>query len=326
MIRRFGYYILIAAMVLGIIGLAGYDRIRSTSKSKDTKTTEKKEVTEEKETVKTAVNCIGDSLTLGNENTSYPKALSAKGFTVNSYGGSQDQSIDGAIRMHGYLIYCENITIPASANESVDITIYSGEGEVLNVLKTSGHNYDSVTIDGISGTLRYDSDRDIHTFTRSEAGQEHRVSGKAEIIASEYATINKEDITVIWLGTYDRYYSLSIYRTVAHIQEIINANGIERYIVIGLTSRRRFEIVDDMNRILQENFGEHYYDFRTYLLGSGLNDAGIEATGEDQSDLGSRRIPSSLLDESRLNGNSRFNELLANQLISKMKELGYISE
>lgn len=81
-----------------------------------------------------------------------------------------------------------------------------------------------------------------------------------------------------------------------------------------------------MNKILQENFKEHYMDFRTYLLNSGLNDAGIEATTEDQSDLANRRIPSSLLDESKLNGNSQFNELLTNQLINKMKELNYIND
>lgn len=324
MIRKFGYYILVGALVLGIFTLVGYDKISSTSKSKNTKVIEKT-VKVEKETEKKTINCIGDSLTLGNTKTSYPKALSTKGFTVNKYGGSQDQSIDGAIRMHGYLIYCENITIPASTNESVDVTIYSNEGEVLNVLKTSGHNFDSVTIDGIKGTLKYDSDRNVHTFNRSEAGEEHTVTGKTEIIADEYASLNKEDITIIWLGTFDRYHSLSIYRTVAHIQEIINAHQIDKYIVIGLTSKRRFEIVDDMNKILQENFKEHYMDFRTYLLNSGLNDAGIEATLEDQSDLGNRRIPSSLLDESKLNGNSQFNELLTNQLIDKMKELNYIN-
>lgn len=325
MIRKFGYYFLVGAMIIGIIGLAGYDKISTATKSKDTKVIEKT-VKVEKNTEKVTINCIGDSLTLGNTKTSYPKALSAKGFTVNKYGGTQDQSIDGAIRMHGYLIYCENITIPASTDESVDITIYSNEGEVLNVLKTTGHNFDSVTIDGIKGTLKYDSDRNIHTFTRSEAGEVHTVSGKVEIIADEYASFDKDDITVIWLGSYDRYHSLSIYRTVAHIQEIINANKIEKYIVVGFTSRRRFEIVDDMNKILQENFQEHYMDFRTYLLNSGLKDAGIEATAEDQNDLINRRIPSSLLDESKLNGNSKFNELLTNQLVIKMKELGYISE
>ena len=326
MIRRYGYYILIAAMILSIIGLAGYDRISSTKESKDTEAEVSKEDTDKEEAKKIKVNCIGDSLTLGNAETSYPKALSAKGMTVSKYGGSQDQAIDGAIRMHGYLIYCENITIPSSADESVDVTIYSGEGEVLSVLKTEGHNYDRVIIDGIEGTLRYDSDRDIHTFTRSEAGEVHKVNGKAEIIAKEYAQIDPEDITIIWLGTYDRYHSLSIYRTVAHIQEIIEANKIEKYIVIGLTSKRRFEIADDMNRILAESFGEHYYDFRTYLLNSGLSDAGIEGTAEDQSDLINRRIPTSLLDESRLNGNSSFNDLLSTQLIEKMKELGYIDE
>lgn len=325
MIKKFGYYILVVVLILSIVGLIEYNKIVITEESKNIKDTPKVEV-EKTESQKITINCIGDSLTLGNTKTSYPKALSAKGFTVNKYGGSQDQAIDGAIRMHGYLIYCENITIPASANESVDVTIYSSDGEVLNILKTTGHNFDNVTIDGIDGILKYDNDRNIHTFTRNEDGEIHQVNGKVEIVANEYAQLNKDDISIIWLGTYDRYYSLSIYRTVAHIQEIINANQIEKYIVIGLTSRRRFEIVDDMNKILEENFGEHYYDFRTYVLNSRLNDASIEATTEDQNDLINRKIPSSLLDEGKLNGNSHFNELLSQQLIKKMQELKYISE
>ena len=81
-----------------------------------------------------------------------------------------------------------------------------------------------------------------------------------------------------------------------------------------------------MNKILAESFKEHYYDLRTYLLNNGLNDAEITPTLEDQGDLTNRRIPSSLLDDSQLNGNSQFNELLSQQLIQKMKDLNYISD
>lgn len=326
MIKKYGYYCIVLLLVIALGGLYIFDKHSIPSLQKDTtKTVEKKNETK-KEVKKVTVNCIGDSLTLGNGKTSYPSALAAKGFIVNKYGASQDQAIDGAIRMHGYLIYCENIIIPASRHESVNVTLYSNEGEVLNVLKSKGTNFSDVTIDGIQGVLKYDEARAIHTFTRSEDGEPHQINGKVEIVANDYPTIHKDDINIIWLGTYDRYHSLSIYRTVAHIQEIINANDIEKYIVVGLTSKRRFEIVDDMNKILAESFKEHYYDLRTYLLNNGLNDAEITPTLEDQGDLTNRRIPSSLLDDSQLNGNSQFNELLSQQLIQKMKELNYISE
>ena len=52
--------------------------------------------------------------------------------------------------------------------------------------------------------------------------------------------------------------------------------------------------MNDMNQVLEENFNEHYLDFRSYLMENGLTDAGIEATEQDQADLSNRYIPSSL--------------------------------
>jgi len=323
MIKKLGYYILVIALILGIIGIVEYNKITIANESKNMKeVTQKTEVKEKNVTI----NCIGDTLTLGSKETSYPKILSTKGFTVNEYAVDRDESIDAAIRLHGYPVYCRNITIPDSTEESVDLTIRNSEGKAINVLQSEGYNFDTVTIDGIKGKLAYDRGRGAYTFTRSEEGESHQIDGEVEIIADKYPKFNQDDIAVIWLGNYDRYHSSSIDQTVTHIKEIIDANKIDKYVVVSLTSKRKYENIDKMNSVLEENFKEHYLDFRGYLLTNGLKDAAIEATTEDQDDLSNDRIPASLLDESELLGNSYFNELLTKQLINKMEKLGYISE
>ena len=81
-----------------------------------------------------------------------------------------------------------------------------------------------------------------------------------------------------------------------------------------------------MNKVLQEEHGEHFLDFRSYLLESGLKDAQITPTAQDKNDLANHYIPSSLLKADKLNGNASFNELLAKQIIQKMVDLQYIDK
>ena len=62
---------------------------------------------------------------------------------------------------------------------------------------------------------------------------------------------------------------------------------------------------------------------KSNLLTSGLKDAGITETAQDKTNLANKNTPSSLLDD-KINGNSKYNELLAKQLTDKMTKLGYL--
>lgn len=327
-----GTVILLVCMIVCLIGYNSlviqkdsqkYQKLQTESKES------KKEETEKKDKTNTASNsptiyCIGDSLTIGSGSSSYPTALSSMtGFSINKFGGQTDKTIDLAIKLGRTEVYTNDVTIPSSVEE-VPITIYNNKGEEIDVLKGELGNFKNVEINGVSGTLNYNTTSEKHTFTRNEKGKKVTISSLTKI-KSTLPEFEDNSIAIIFTGTYDPNINNGIFRTITYQRAIINQLGTKKYIVISLTSKRRFPIVKDMNSVLKEEHGEHFLDFRSYLLEHGLEDAGITPTEQDKKDLEKGYIPSSLLKDD-VNGNSKFNELLAKQLVEKMIELKYIKE
>ena len=316
--------VLLTSVIISIIGYnefiirkdsQKYQEINNSNQEKETTTKEEEHIT---------INCIGDSLTLGSSTNSFPTMLSSQtGYSVNKFGGSYDQTIDSAIRLGGVKVYVNNITIPSSPTP-VSIDILDKDSQKLDVLKTTGSNFTNVEIDGIPGKLTYDQDSKTHTFTRIQKGDQKTITSLTQITA-EYPEYSQDDIAIIFTGTYDSAIQNGVFRTITYQRSIIKQLKTKKYIVVSLTSKRRFPIVGDMNKVLEEEHGEHFLDFRTYLLENGLTDANITPTETDKNDLQKKYIPSSLLEEDKLNGNSYFNKLLAEQIIKKAKELNYIS-
>ena len=269
--------------------------------------------------------CIGDSLTIGAKSSSYPTALSsATNFSVNKFGGAQDQTQDIAIRMGKIKIYTNNITIPETVTP-VNLKIYDKDNNVLNVLKGKGSNFTTVEIAGISGKLKYNATKKTHTFTRDQNGVE-KVITKLTQIKSEIPTFEKNNVAIIFTGTYDPQTQNGIFKTITYQRAIINQLKTKNYIVVSLTSKRRLPIVDDMNKVLKEEHKEHFLDFRDYLLNDGIKDAKMTLTAQDKKDLQKGYIPSSFLQADMLNGNAKFNQLLAEQITKKMIDLKYINK
>lgn len=326
-----GIVILLVCMIVCLVGYntlviqeesQKYQKLQTEAKEPE-KETEKKDNTKETSNTPT-IYCIGDSLTIGSSSSSYPTALSSlTGFSVNKFGGATDKTIDLSIKMGRTEIFTKDITIPASVEE-VPITIYNSKGEELDVLTGELGNFKNVEISGVSGTLNYNSTSQKHTFTRNEKGDKVKISSLTQIKAS-LPEFEDDSIAIIFTGTYDPNVNNGIFRTITYQRAIIKQLGTEKYIVVSLTSKRKFSIVRDMNSVLKEEHGDHFLDFRAYLLEHGLEDAGITPTDQDKQDLEKGYIPSSLLKDD-VNGNSKFNELLAKQLIEKMIELDYISE
>ena len=60
-----------------------------------------------------------------------------------------------------------------------------------------------VTIQGIKGTLAYDSSRNIHTFTRDKSGKAVTLTAPAQIEAT-LPEFSENDIVIIFSGNYDK--------------------------------------------------------------------------------------------------------------------------
>lgn len=325
--KKISFPLIVILFISIIIALIGYNALVIHNDSKKYEEIKKNSLTIEPETQtsssdKQTIYCIGDSLTLGNKTSSYATALSSStDYSVNKFGGSQDQTIDIAIRMGRIKIYVNNITIESEVTP-VSLQILDKNGEAIDVLRGKGNSFSTVEINGITGKLKYDNQNKTHTFTRDEPGESMVISHLTQI-KSEINEFETDSIAVIFTGSYDPAIPNGIFKTITYQRGIINQLKTKKYIVVSLTSKRRFPIVDDMNKVLQQEHGEHFLDFRSYLLESGLDDAHVKATPQDKKDLENRYIPSSLLKEDKLNGNSKFNELLSQQIIKKIKELNY---
>lgn len=314
-----GIVVLLLCMIICLIGYNSLTIKQEREKYKETSQyNQEPEKKVESSKNSPTIYCLGDSL------SSYPTALSAlTGLSVNKLGGSTDQTIDIAIKIGRIKIYTNDITIPAST-DSVDLTLYDEDENELDVLKGELDNFSSVTIAGVEGTLSYNSEKDTHTFKRDEAGDEVSISSPTEITA-EIPEFEDNKIAIIFTGTYDPNIENGIFRTITYQRAIINQLDTDKYIVVSLTDKNRFPIVRDMNSVLAEEHGEHFLDFRSYLLSDGLNDANITPTEEDTEAIDNGYIPPSFLKD-ETHGNGKFNDLLAEQLLEKMIDLGYLTQ
>ena len=77
-------------------------------------------------------------------------------------------------------IFTKNVTIPADKTP-IDLPIYNEQGQEIDVLKNKGSNFDTVTINGIKGTLSYDCIRSVHIFTRNQSGKEIQIQQLSQI-------------------------------------------------------------------------------------------------------------------------------------------------
>ncbi len=321
--KKLSFPLIVILLICIILTLVGYNTLITRNESKKYQNLQKDQPVSSKPTSDQTIYCIGDSLTL--ESHAYPTYLSQlTNCNIETFGGQIDQTIDLAIRLGRTKVYTHDITIPAQT-DPVEITLYDEDHDKLDVLKNKGSNFSNVEIKGISGILKYDDEKDIHTFTRDEAGDETSIDDYTQI-TTDFPSFDKNGIAVIFTGTYDPYESGSIFKTITYQRAILNQLGIKKYIVVSLTSKRTFQIVNDMNAVLEEEHGEHFLSFRDYLLENGLKDANITPTDSDQDDLDKGYIPRSLLRDNLVDGNEDFHELLAKQLIEKMQDLKYLDK
>lgn len=316
------FLIVVPILCILIVALFAYDRYQTNQLAKKFK--------QDNQTVDTSKNnnqtslenklptiyCVGDSTTIGtSKNTSYPKYLeNSINTTITTFGDDSINSLALAIKFGVSEIYVNNFTIPAKSEETT-ITLLDKNGQAVNAILTSKTNIDKCTINNIEGSINYDTANNRLVFKRSKAGESSKINTLTKIEVTK-PEINKDNILILFTGSYEE----SVQGSLAEYQkQIISAFNTDKYIVVSLTQDDR----DATNNLLKTTHGDHYLDFKSYLLTSGLKDAGITETAQDKTNPANKNTPSSLLDD-KINGNSKYNELLAKQLTDKMTKLGYL--
>ncbi|MCD7839260.1 MAG: hypothetical protein LUG46_01385 [Erysipelotrichaceae bacterium] len=307
--------VLVIILLVGVLAFltvyhyVGYDRLFG-----DGEVVEEDNV-EETEKVETdaKIVCIGDSQTV--MNNGYPTKLEDLiNLKITTFGGRELTSRDIAARLNAYSLYVKEVTIPEDTSE-VRIQLYNSNGSVSTLLQNSSSSIPTCSIDGIEGTIKYTDG--TYTFTRSSEGEEKTIDGLTRIQFSKQ-DISEEDIVIFLMGNYDDEDEFFTENLITFYNNIINEYSIKNYIIIGLTTR---EGSDEVNEVLEDEYKDHFLDFKSYLLSEGIE--GIELTDEDNEAIEEGEIPSCLLSD-EINGNTTFNTLLAQQLVEKMKTLNYL--
>lgn len=270
--------------------------------------------------------CWGDSLTFGEggDGVTFPLVLGEKtGLEVINYGVQGETAEQIGLRMGAFSMRVGSFEIPQEA-VPVEVSLqYLGEDPVMMRLGDSGIN--PCRIAGIEGTLTYDASDDHYYFTRLQEGNALEVAEGEPIETFASGDRRESDIIILFAGTNRAPDIGAVGELIDAEKQMLDYLGTERYLVIGLTSLALVPDAEPINEALTEEFGAHFLDIRTYLLEHGLEDAGIEPTGQDRADLATGEIPSSLRVDI-VHGNEAFYRIIGEQVFLKLKEIGYLLE
>lgn len=289
------------------------------------------------------ITCWGDSLTAGGGWTTTLANLSGAVVHNGGTGGENARTI--VARQGADVMVINNITIPAAcepvtiAARETDGGIMTAEGNKVTPLLQGGAHVNPVDIGGILGTLRwtgvnYADKTGIWTFTRSEAGEELRITRPTAIrTAFDRERNGPDEIMVIFIGQNGGYKDIADLIRM-HRMMIDHCKGKE-YVVLGLSSgteTQRKEYEDAM----KDSFGRRFISLRAYLAHPiydndgetviscyGLDDAGLDATDEDIERIKVGQVPQTLLSDS-VHYTSATKTVIGTMLYKKMVELGIL--
>lgn len=290
--------------------------------------------------VKTIV-CFGDSLTAGagGQGTTYESVMQTElgdSYKVINCGVGGEQVYPITARQGGIVSFLANeVSIPIDKTE-VEIGTKTDSGvhclkldgtEVALPLLLQGHgnSVNPCYIDDIPCTLRWSgssyADTNGKYFLKSniELSKVHKVVAKSPIYFYGN-TLRNSHALVIWMGQNGGF------KTVDELKELykkaISHSGCSNYVIIGLHGYNK-TIEEDLEKQFKQEFGNHFIDWRNYLLTRALDDANITPTEQDLADINNGLCPTSLrYDNVHLNATGY--TLLAKQILNRFKYLGVI--
>lgn len=298
-------------------------------------------VLEERQKIVKNIVCFGDSLTAGagGQGTTYESVMQAElgdSYKVINCGVGGEQVYPITARQGGIVSFLANeVSIPMDKTE-VEIGTKTDSGvhclkldgtEVALPLLLQGHgnSVNPCYIDDIPCTLRWygssyaDTNGKYFLKSNIELSKVHKVVTKSPIYFYGN-TLRNSHALVIWMGQNGGF------KTVDELKELykkaISHSGCSNYVIIGLHGYNK-TIEEDLEKQFKQEFGNHFIDWRNYLLTRALDDANITPTEQDLADINNGLCPTSLrYDNVHLNATGY--TLLAKQILNRFKYLGVI--
>lgn len=294
----------------------------------------------EQKIVKTIV-CFGDSLTAGagGKGTTYESVMQAElgdSYKVINCGVGGESVYPITARQGGVVSFLVNeVSLPKDKTE-VEIGTKTDSGvhclkldgtEVTLplLLQGQGNSVNPCYIDDIPCTLRWSgssyADTNGKYFLKSnkELSKIHKIVAKSPIYFYGN-TLRNSHALVIWMGQNGGFNTVDELKEL--YKKVISHSGCPNYVIIGLHGYNK-TTEEDIEKQFKQEFGNHFIDWRNYLLTRALDDANITPTEQDLEDINKGKCPTSLrYDGVHLNATGY--TLLAKQILNRFKYLGII--
>ena len=266
--------------------------------------------------------CWGDSLTVSlDEKSAFPDILRRlSGCEVINYGVESENTAMIAMREGGLRVNVKATVIPADVNLIPVFLRTEDDGHVFFLDHGDG-GVNPCVISGIEGQL--EKLNGSYYFKRNTKGERIAVEEGTQFKTHGMVDARMGDVLVIFAGTNDLPSTRSISSVIDLEKRMLEAAKCDKYVIIGLTYAGGIPEIDEVNKAMAEEFGEHFIDIRKYMLNYGLADAGITPTDQDKADIRKGEIPSSLRSD-YVHGNKHYHRLLGEQVYRRLQRLGYV--
>lgn len=255
------------------------------------------------------ISCYGDSLTYGagGFGTRYPGVLQnlidsncENKYVVNNYGiGGETANAIGC--RHGSNCCFLASDISFNSGEFSQVNLIDFTGETMNFLYGSvslvtGDYTLPITINGISGTLKRDTNNNTYAISLQSAAE---IKAGTPVIVTQ--SDNDEDIVLMCAGangvsgisTSDPRFA----ETAIAFLDTMRKYTHGKFVFVGYPSTGDSSWDTGFDVLAFQTFGSAYIPSRRLLSKYGLSIAGITPTSEDQSAMDNGAIPPSLLQD-----------------------------
>lgn len=233
--------------------------------------------------------------------TAFSAMISTFGASAVLQGKASERTEQTTARIgsHPWALIFPSNTIPASG--TVTVTVAGGNPSATNAIKTFAGK-----VNGISGTLAWNSGSSVLQFTRTETGDPLTLTGPATF-HPDAAILAKKHPIVLWLGK-NNLVSVNPPNTGEYVarmhDEVVEwlSPNTKRAIVIGQFKNTNTAAnsaaainVDTCNTILQQKYGNAYVDIVAWMRSDATwTRLGLTKTATDVEQLALGNLPPSL--------------------------------
>lgn len=278
------------------------------------------------------VGCLGDSLTgggvnMGNYETTL-QALLGGGYMVQNWGVGGEFPCTIMARLGISIITSSSYTLPANPQSSVLIggngvmmIRQDGDNGVAPLQQGSSSMVNPCYVQGIECTMTV-SNWKYYLHRNNQGDRDVTIPKNEPILMNTGKGMGKNNISIVWMGENGMSQTTSYAdKLLGWYKDVRKQLPNDKFIFIGLHKFNK-QVGEYFEDKMSEEFGNKFFNIRTYCCTNMLYDAGITPTSEDIEDMENGICPASALSDGT-HFKPATNVCIGTKLYQLIKNLGY---